>query len=171
MGRDNQAYAGERDVFRRSAESIVEVNADQTSDTGPGFVTSTIRADPGELWVVENIFLEAPEIESNVFDGQSQSFTVETEAVGVEIGFGQVTRTNSGTGGLQRLRYQGGVFTADPEPGDAVNNTSVLSADRRDIIGTRVDRSNGLVVDYRNNTQADQTSDRRIRVQFLVVQI
>lgn len=159
------------DTQIESSQSIVEINADQTTTNTGGFSTSLISPDAGEVWTLSGLYLNAPEIESNVFDGQSHSFTVETESEGVEIGFGQVTRTDSSTGGLQRLRYQGGTFTDDPEAGDSTTSTSALTAARDDILGTRFDSGNGLVIDYRNNTQADQTGDRIIRAQFEVTQI
>lgn len=161
----------ETDVYLQSSTSIVEINADQTATNAGGFTATLISPDGGEVWTLKALYLNAPEIKSNVFDGQSHSFTVETEQAGVELGFGAVTRTASSTGGLQRLRYQGGTFTEDPESGDAVTTTSALTAARDDILGTRFDSGNGLVVDYRNNTQADQTRDRIIRAQFEVTQV
>jgi hypothetical protein len=163
----------EADVYLQSSASVVEINADQTTDIGPNVsATTVINPDPGEIWTLRGLYLNAPDVASSVNTVQSHSFTIKTAGVGVEIGFGRVERSSATSGsGTQRLRYQAGEFIDEPESGDTVTTGSSLTADRDDMTGNKFDAGNGLVVVYNNNTQETQTGNRIIRAQFEVTKV
>jgi hypothetical protein len=137
-----------QDLSVESSKSIVEVNADQTQTISNGGIQiTTIRADSGELWTVNGMRLYDP-------DGApgTNSFTVRTEAENVELAFGEEEdQTN--------LEYGSGQWIS-----------AESDSARNDIIGAKIDDSNGIEVVYRNN-KGGTSATREIRFQFEVIQV
>lgn len=142
------------DTARISAESVVEVNADQTQDVSDGSsVTSTITPPANEQWLIKGMRLHAPSLSSDNTFGHS--FTVETEQEAVEIAHG-------------RSNIQDPVEWAS---GEWVTASGSAQGSTESVHNTLLDDSNGLNVIYTNDNGAGvtQTGNRTIRFQFEVI--
>jgi hypothetical protein len=138
------------DVSTQSSQSVVEVNADQTSTVSSlgGNETSTVFADAGELWTLQKFEFgytsENEEFKVNIF----------TTAEGVEVGFAEQSNATS-TG----HEYRSGQWTGP------------WTTTRDDIVGTQIDDTNGLSVEFVNAGAGDINNPRDIRFQFEVTQV
>lgn len=139
----------EIDMFQQSASSITEVNADQTADVPDGdAVTTTVRADAGEVWRLKNAELYAHSVGSV----NSHWFDIATETEDIAVAKGE-------SDGGDRIRYRYGGW-------DIATRTAKGSLEE-----LRIDENDGMDVTYLNNTGATQTQDRQIRLQFEVTKV
>jgi hypothetical protein len=141
----------ENDVVLQSSFGVTGVNADQQTDL-PASDTqvTTIRADAGEVWTISDIRLGA--FANGSASSGTHRFTVSTEDVAAEISFAESN------------------FSDDLLYGSGQWHTATVDS-RTDMIGTKIDENDGIDVIYNNDTDATQTSDRRIRFQFEVTKV
>lgn len=138
---------------RISANGTVEVNADQSSDIEAGEAsTTTILADAGEVWKLQAVSVDCPDLTAPGSDGDDHRVILRTQQQGVELLYGKTREDN-------RLTFESGVWT-----------TSV-SESRTSDLNIKIDDTNGIDAVYLLGSDANGTafSDRRFRFAFSVV--
>jgi hypothetical protein len=142
-----------QDVTVESSRSVTEVNADQTSDLSPSTIQdTTVRAGSGEVWTLLKARLRASSTDIFGATSGTHRFIVETEAEGIELARGESTYDE----------------TVEWQYGKWVQANSEAQGDLRDV---QLDESNGIRIQYVNDTNATQTNSRIIRFQFEVKQV
>jgi hypothetical protein len=154
-----------QNTARVAADSVTEVNADQTANVPNGSSqTTTVTADSGEVWTLSNIYLQYNYDSSIGTDsGDRVSFTVETEKEGVIIGEGK-TEPEGSFDQIQDWGYRGGQWYTS-----RTDQNLVYGRDGMDR--TRIDDTNGLSVTFTNNAGDPVTTTRNIRLQFEVTKV